>query len=249
VGVSGVRASPGGQVPPSRTQYATDEIAKAILSGALSPGERLAEHEWAGRLNVSRIPVREALRQLEREGLVEVRARRGAYVARLERSDFAEIYDARAVLEGFAARLCATNIKEQALHELAEQLESMRNAAAKGDADLYAQLSIGFLQVVWDNVPNKVVQDLVRRLWRRSLRLRLISMRLPGYVAVSLSAHVHLLEALRDHDSRAAEMVRWLAVQRAKRALLKGYYARPEDRSELERDLPSPLDPVGPFAT
>ena len=230
--------------PRSLTRYASDAIAKAILTGELRSGERIAEQDWADRLKVSRVPVREALRDLEREGLVEVRERRGAVVASMERSDFAEIYDVRAVLEGFAARLAATAIRPAALTALAGQLERMRAAAEKGDVDLYGQLSIGYLDTVWDSVPNKVVRELVRRLWRRSMRLRLISMRLPGYVTDSLAAHTHLLDALRDHDARNAEMVRVLAVQRAKRALLQGYYARPEERSELERDLPAAILPI-----
>jgi len=233
----------------SRARHAADEIAKAILSGALRPGERLGEEEWARRLSVSRVPIREALRALEREGLVELHERRGAFVTKMDRSEFLETYDVRAVLEGYAARLCATTVGAVALDQLAHELARMREAAERGDVDQYGQLSIGFLQIVWDNVPNRVAADLVRRMWRRSLRLRLISMRLPGYVATSLAAHEHLLEALREHDSRSAEMVRWLAVQRAKRALLTGYYARPEERSRLEQDLPTAIDPQAPFAS
>jgi len=232
----------------SRARQAADEIAKAILTGGLKPGERIVEDDWAKRLKVSRVPVREALRALEREGLVEVHERRGAFVARMDRSEFLETYDVRAVLEGFAARLCAPAIGVVALEQLTRELARMREAAAKGDVDLYGQLSIAYLQIVWDNVPNRVAVDVVRRLWRRSLRLRLISMRMPGYVATSLASHEQLLEALREHDGHAAEMVRWLAVQRAKRALLIGYYARPEERSRLELDLPSPVGPILPVA-
>lgn len=226
----------------SRSRHAADEIAKAILSGALQPGERLGEEEWARKLNVSRVPVREALRALEREGLVEVHERRGTFVTRMDRSEFLETYDVRAVLEGFAAGLCAGAIGVVAIEQLSRELSRMRDAAARGDVDLYGQLSVAFLQIVWDNVPNRLAADLVRRMWRRSLRLRFISMRLPGYVATSLVAHEHLFEALRDHDVYTAEKIRWLAVQRAKRALLAGYYGHPEERSRLEHGLPTPVD-------
>lgn len=230
----------------SLTRFAADEIAKAILTGALAPGEQIAEQDWARRLNVSRIPVREALRHLETEGLVELRPRRGAFVSQMDRSEFTEVYDVRAVLEGFAARLCAYSITPAKVQQLEQLLAQMREAASAGEVIRYGQLSIAFLRVVWDNVPNRIVRELIRRLWRKSLRLRIISMRLPGYVENSLAAHTHLLEALRYRDPKSAEMVRWLAVQRAKRALLTGYYGHPEQRGELERELSATMGQMDP---
>jgi DNA-binding GntR family transcriptional regulator len=222
----------------SRTHYAAQAIAEAIFTGVLRPGAQVGEQEWAERLEVSRIPVREALRKLETEGLVEIRPRRGAFVARMEKTEFTEVYDVRALLEGFAARLCAQSITHRSLEQMEDVLLEMREAAASAEVDRYGSLSVAFLELVWESVHNRVVRDLIRRLWRRSLRLRLISMRLPGYVENSLASHEHLLDALRHRDPAAAEMVRWLHVQRSKRALLNGYYGRPDQRAVLEQDLP-----------
>ena len=223
---------------PSRTHYAAQAIAEAIFTGALRPGEQIGEQDWAERLDVSRIPVREALRKLETEGLVEIQPRRGAFVARMDRTEFTEVYDVRALLEAFAARLCAFSLTAASLKQMEDVLIQMRAAAANGEVDRYGSLSVTFLEIVWENVHNRVVRDLIRRLWRRSLRLRLISMRLPGYIENSLASHEHLLEALRHRDPAAAEMIRWLHVQRSKRALLNGYYGRPDQRAVLEQDLP-----------
>jgi DNA-binding GntR family transcriptional regulator len=234
------RGPGGSKAAASRTHYAAQQIAEAIITGALRPGDQVAEEEWAAMLSVSRVPVREALRKLETEGLVEIRPRRGAFVAGMERADVTEIYDVRALLEGFAARLCTFAIRPKALGQMDDLLTEMRVAAADGQPDRYGQLSVAFQEIIWENVPNRVVRELIRRLGRRSLRLRLISWRLPGYVEASLAASEDLLEALRNRDPNAAEMIRWLQVQRAKRALLNGYFGRPDQRAALEKDLPAP---------
>lgn len=226
----------------SRTQFAADEIARRIFVGAFRPGQQLTEQGLARQLSVSRIPVREALRELASEGLVHLIPRRGAFVNRMDPADVAETYEARALLEGYAVRLCAEHIGPKGVLQLQDILGQMRDAVSKGEVDRYSDLNMQFQAVIWENTPNRVLAELARQLSRRSLKLRLIAMRLPGRAEESLASHEHLFEAIRNRDPRSAEMIRWLTVQRAKRALLSGYFGegvRPEHRSALERDLPS----------
>jgi DNA-binding GntR family transcriptional regulator len=86
---------------------ACDQIREWIVTGRLAPGQRLIEGGLAAQLGVSRIPVREALKQLDAEGFVRITPRRGAVVAQLSESDAEEVYEVRAALESFAARLAA----------------------------------------------------------------------------------------------------------------------------------------------
>jgi DNA-binding GntR family transcriptional regulator len=85
----------------------TDRVRSAILSGQFGPGERVPQDDLAQQLGVSRMPVREALRILESEGLVELRPHRGAVVVDLLPEDIAEVFEIRAMLEGKAAALAA----------------------------------------------------------------------------------------------------------------------------------------------
>jgi DNA-binding GntR family transcriptional regulator len=113
-------------------QHAADSIRDAILQGSLQPGERLVETTIASQLNLSRGPVRDALRQLALEGLVEIVPRRGTFVSRLDRADIREISTLRAVIEGLAARLLAERRDQAAIDHLEELLDEMTRA---GDAD------------------------------------------------------------------------------------------------------------------
>src|SRR2546423_13163446 len=92
---------------PSLQEKVYDHLKQAILAGEIEPGERLLETRLAQSLGVSRIPVREAIRKLEREGLIVVFPRRGVYASSLSPRDVDEVYAVRAVLEGLAARLPA----------------------------------------------------------------------------------------------------------------------------------------------
>jgi DNA-binding GntR family transcriptional regulator len=96
---------------PSRTDSAADRLRQEILSGGAAPGDLLAESAVAQRLGVSRVPVREALFTLEREGLVEFSSTGRAYVKALTPQDFEELYTLRITLEPLAARLAASRLK------------------------------------------------------------------------------------------------------------------------------------------
>jgi DNA-binding GntR family transcriptional regulator len=106
----------------------TDRVRAAILGGQLGPGERVPQDELAQQLGVSRMPVREALRILESEGLVELRPHRGAVVVDLLPEDIAEIFEIRAMLEARAAELAAPNLTDETIARLREIEGEMERA-------------------------------------------------------------------------------------------------------------------------
>jgi DNA-binding GntR family transcriptional regulator len=127
-------------VAPVRTfrplsEEAYDALRAAILGGRLQPGARIVEADIARQMATSRSPVREAVRKLEHEGLVEYVPRRGTIVVGLSRDDVADADQLRAHLEAFGARLAATRASEDQLTRLLELIERMRECAASHDLE------------------------------------------------------------------------------------------------------------------
>jgi DNA-binding GntR family transcriptional regulator len=110
---------------PTMQRLVTERLRSAILAGRLAPGERLQQDELAQRLRVSRMPVREALRTLHTEGLVELRPHRSAIVVSLRPEDIAEVFEIRAMLEGRAAALAAPNLTAPTRRRLRQVFEEM----------------------------------------------------------------------------------------------------------------------------
>ncbi|NLE75786.1 MAG: GntR family transcriptional regulator [Chloroflexi bacterium] len=123
-------------------------IRSAITAGELKPGQRLVEKDLALRLGISRAPVREALRQLETEGLVEGQAHRGMYVTELSAQSMWEVYTLRACLEGLAVRLVARKPDPAVVLALERLLAQMNEAAAADDLQRLSELDMLFHQTI-----------------------------------------------------------------------------------------------------
>jgi len=225
--------------PASRAVLAAEQIAAMIMRGELQDGDRLIEEDLAGRLGMSRLPVREALRTLEQEGLVTVLPRRGAFVTRYGPREIAEVYDVRAELLGFAARLVAQTIDAERLDALERILDEMREAVAREDYAAYVDGHQRLRRSVWEATPNSLLRDLIWQVWRRGLRLRAVALQLPGRMARSLHVHEQLVRALRDRDAYYAERLMWLLSMDARQALLDQYFGAGQDgQARIERELP-----------
>lgn len=120
--------------PSSLVELAVHRLRSEILSGALAPGERLIEEQLTRRFGTSRAPLREALRLLGQQGLVEHLPRRGVRVTELSPQDVDELFSLREVLERFAVQIAPPVPHPAALAELANRLDAMRQAAATGAA-------------------------------------------------------------------------------------------------------------------
>lgn len=146
----GAESSSEGQrlLPLRQTETLSDRttelLRERIISGDFKMGDRLAEATIARQLQISRGPVREALKQLLAEGLVREEPRRGFFVVELSVDDIREIYDVRAAIEARAARLIITNRDTNALEGLRAILEQLRRAANEGNHHLFTQLDLNF---------------------------------------------------------------------------------------------------------
>jgi DNA-binding GntR family transcriptional regulator len=189
-------------------------LRKMILEGDLPPGHRLVEMDLAGQMGVSRAPVREAIRRLEQDGLVEIFPNRGAVVVGIAEDEMGAIYETRAAIEAQAFTRARELITPEQLAELERLVATMGEHVRRGataeviDADLaFHRLVLeasgyAVLRRVWDSLDGIMRVRMMQALERNAPSSRY-------FLDATVSSHTKLLEALRDgQPSRAAELAR-----------------------------------------
>ncbi|WP_432563965.1 GntR family transcriptional regulator [Kineococcus sp. SYSU DK003] len=184
-----------------------DALRSAIIAGRHQPGSPLSEIGLAETHGVSRTPVREALKQLQIEGLVEVRPRVGTFVRSPTRREVIELFELKEVLEGMGARLLAARGRVAALDALEENVEKSQAAVAADDHDGYADLVHQFHATIIDGADNTQLKNHYRTLMNQLAYHRLVarSLNRPGRLGASLGEHERVLARIRDKDGFGAE--------------------------------------------
>jgi len=194
--------------PPISSPLLIEEIARVlreqIVEGALEPGQRLSERDLGSRLGVSRTPLREALRLLAGERLVEVTPRRGARVAPFDSAVVEDVYPVLACLERLAANMACQNIGEDMLAGLAATVEKMRAARARKDRRRLLALSRDFHEAVLAAAGNDTLRQIQRQLSGQVQRARFLSLESDRDWDEALREHTVLLAALRKRNGEAA---------------------------------------------
>jgi DNA-binding GntR family transcriptional regulator len=194
-------------------------LKQAILSGQIRPGERLREVPLAQALGVSRIPLREAIRKLEREGLVVGFARRGTYASQLGARDVDEIYLIQAVLEGLSARLAAEHHTARDLARIDEILEVMALQAERGDRDGLFQTGRDFHQAVLAASGNRKLAELTDLMHGQVERIRQVRVRLTRRSRDVHREYRRIRDAIARGDGARAEAEMRAHVDRPRQAL------------------------------
>ena len=211
-----------------------ETIRDAILRGSLKPGERVSEPELAERFGISRTPIREAFRQLESEGYLQVIPRKGAVVASLSARDVEEFYAIKIILEGFAARMAAEKMSMRDIEKLEAINDKLKKLADEEDVKNFFKIHDEFHEVFIKAAGNEKLLELINQLIMRFKRLRLASLSQPGRMNVSVQEHEQLIEAFKRHDGKTADsLVRHTATLGAK-ALIAGLSEDTERTKELE---------------
>lgn len=167
----------------------TTKLRDLILKGEFKMGDRLMQEEWAAKLGVSRMPLREALKQLEVEGLVCIEPRRGAIVTPVSSEDIEEIYQLRAMLEGEAAVKALPFLDEEDISELEDLYEQMiRLENSEADMEMYMKMNAEFHRIIIDACPWKRIRGYIDTLWKG----------IPPYTPSVLVEH--LSESHREHS-------------------------------------------------
>jgi len=177
-----------------------DELERMILEGELQTGERLNENRLADQLGVSRGPVREAARSLEREGLVKAVANQGVFVRKLTIEDALELYDLRAMLAGYLCACVAEAGDPVTIAELRDYVARMQNAAEADDEVTYFDLNLAFHDCIAAASGASRSAEIYGSLGKevRLMRLRVLS----GKAALALSntEHARIVDAIESGD-------------------------------------------------
>lgn len=187
----------------SLAEYVRVRVREAIEEGRYEPGERVLEHEVAQWLKVSRTPVREGLRNLESEGLVNFQPRRGVVVAELDQKQVLELYAVRETLEGLAARLAAQTMVEREIDILEELL--IRADKCIDDPIASARINKMFHQTICGASYNRFLVQMLKGLRSSSALLRGTTMMLPGRTENMSLEHRAIFEAIKQRDPDTAE--------------------------------------------
>ncbi|HSC05166.1 MAG TPA: GntR family transcriptional regulator [Solirubrobacteraceae bacterium] len=182
-----------------------EDLRRAIVNGELLPGERLLEEDLSARLGLGRAAVRMALVRLEHDGLVERERHRGARVRRVSENEAVEILEARAALEGLAARHATMAADDAAIEGLREIIAEMRRRREASDliglSNMNARLHAGILEASG----HETAKRLSRTLSSQIVRFQYRTVLLPGRPDHSFAEHTAIVEAIAARDPDAAE--------------------------------------------
>ncbi len=185
------------------------ELSKLIMAGEFPGGARLNEAELAARFGISRGPVREALRTIERDGLVVGIANRGVFVRTVDARAAAEIYDLRAALFSMASWIIAGGAAAEVLDTMEALVQTMATAAAAADLDTYYDANLEFHGCIVRAAGNTRLQEQYAGLIQELHLFRRRSLVTPGRMAKSNAEHRELLDAVRRGErERAADLAR-----------------------------------------
>ncbi|MFH1554578.1 MAG: FCD domain-containing protein [Pseudomonadota bacterium] len=204
-----------------RTQSLTDivrkELERMILSGEIRAGERINEQTLATQLGVSRGPIREATRALERAGLVTSVVNHGSFVRAIEADEAAEIYDLRAVLFGFACSRLAAHMSAEQEAVLEDLLAQMDLAVKKSKATLYYQLNLRFHEQVMNFCGHRRLKETYESLLKEMHLVRQRSLMSAASMRESNAEHAALLAAMAAGDVARARQLGEAHAQGGKR--------------------------------
>jgi DNA-binding GntR family transcriptional regulator len=211
----------------SATDHVLDQIRTAILAGRLPAGETLRQEDLAERLGVSRMPVREAIRRLHAEGLVEVLPSRRVRVAPLDRAEIEDIYDMRAALEPLAVRLAVPRLTKAQLRDAAHALEA---ADDEDDADTFGVRNAAFHLALMTPCERPRLLNGIASLLDLSDRYQRAALRDEEHNARVREEHAALLAAARAGDAATAADLTERHVRQAGARLLGLFCGAGRDR-------------------
>jgi GntR family carbon starvation induced transcriptional regulator len=184
-------------------------LREMIFSGELSPGERIHVDEMSGRLKMSPIPVREALRSMSSRGLVDAIPQRGFRVRPADRQDFLETYDLRILLDPHAARRAVPRMDDAALSEMERALDAWTETILRDDSEHYDHDHRAFHFAIYDRSGSRWLLETQSMLWENSLRYQRISSSVRGTPEQRVAEHRQIADACRAGDAdEAARLVR-----------------------------------------
>jgi DNA-binding GntR family transcriptional regulator len=201
----------------------TDTLREAILRGQLEPGRRLTERELGELTGVSRTSLREALRHLQAEGLVEPYEGRGLRVTVLSASSVAQLYEVRSFLEAAAVELFVQHASDDqvaGLSKVVERSNRQANAQTRGPNDELVDGALDFFDLIFEGAGNEVLLEMYRSIGARIFVVRRLSIQVKGRRVASNREFREILDAIQNRDIAGASEAARKHVMAAKAAAL-----------------------------
>jgi DNA-binding GntR family transcriptional regulator len=208
--------------PLSLSEQIAERLSQEILAGTYQPGQRILEQHIAGRFEVSRGPVREALRLLEREGVIEILPRRGAQVTSLTVKEVTDIFDIRGALVGLCMVLAMERLEPGQWGQVKEWVERLgRLARENGGADEYLSISFRLSLFLGRSSGNERLYELLRSLSRQTVRYTALGLGTQARRRQSARTWRHLLKAVLAGNAAEAEVAARTLVKKSRDAAIR----------------------------
>lgn len=198
-----------------------NSLREDILNGKYKAGDNLVEMKIAAELEVSRTPVREAIRQLEFEGLVESIPNKGVTVKGITEKDIEDIYKIRAVLEELSVKWALSEITDEDVENLQEAYELMEFYTGKGDVDQIAILNTRFHEIIFNASKSTILKNILRDFQFYVKLARHESLSTPGRKEEALKEHHDILKAIKDKNVEAAVEAISIHVRNSSKNIIK----------------------------
>lgn len=222
------------EIPQLRRDQVLERLRDAIIAGHFKPGDRLIERELCERMGVSRTSIREALRHLEAQHLIQVEPRRGPVVTRVTRKQVAEIYEVRALLEAALVRRFAETATDADITALRRIYENLRQARSSGDVSRIIVLTKRFIEHMMDVVDHELIGDMLRKLTARISVVRVLAIAVPGRLEESGRELAIVMEAIERRDGDLAARSLTTYVLNAAEAALKRFDETEQQTKDAE---------------
>lgn len=191
-----------------------------ILSGVYERGEILTESRLSEKMAVSRTPIREALKRLTTEHIIEMTPR-GARVIGILPEDIADIYDIRLKIEGMAVAKATRAMSDEAIRQLKETLDLQEFYTQRKEPDLIKNMDSRFHAIIYENCGSGTFKDVLLSLHRKIMKYRRVSISVPSRASESLAEHTAIYEAILARQPEKAEELVYTHIQHARKNILE----------------------------
>ncbi len=222
---------------PSALKDSVYEIIKDMIVH-LDPkdGEQLRVEAIANRMGISRTPVREALLRLESEGLVRTVPRVGFFVKGITKQDLRELFELREITEGYAAEKAAVLISGEDIARIEELQSQSKQAVDEGDFERFIGMEAELHSLIIKNSRNSRLLKMIESIKELTYRERLLSLRSPENVKLSVEEHQRIVEALRNRDGKLAGKLMRAHIRAVQNRLLEFLDLPAEKYDEKDRE-------------
>jgi len=224
-----VNYNPDFKHPETIANAVTLSLENAIIKGQIKSGTRLVERDLAEKYKVSRLPIREAIQELQSKGLVTIVPRKGAVVSKISVEEIKEIYAVKCLIESFAAGEAAKKITEKDIKELRVLIGKMSSQVKKNNFYKYTEIAGKFHRIINKAYGNRRLYEIYKRFNNQILWHEINYLSSPGRIECSFEEHKKILEALTNKDARQVESLMKKHITDAEKALMKRLRADKSD--------------------